>query len=385
MGSQFAAEISIENFDNKRHFATFSPSLRRLLRAYHNSRRSDEDGLRLLQNYGQFVVTRGLFGGYFRARSVLSASAVAASRLSESSLKQCFEVAVSAEASGFGFSGSASAEVAGCDARAQSALRESKNSFMQDTQTTEFFGGKVSGGEFDVTPESAELLTQAKLYPRGKQLELRLLSDFFKADRVSPVEYAALGLEEEDFDKIHRSRERLTRRVLQSASGVLSRCDCPNGISTLNRFTLGRSVRDTRKSITCTCNEQVEPTPAGPVEVKVTIPGTSKTLTLCEVDLFDAEGRQIRMTNAAQSSTAFGGLAARAIDGNRSSRYFDGSCTHTALAQTNPSWTAELSSADASRVAKVVIQNRSDCCSERLFGVQVFIGGNRIDNVDVRA
>jgi len=34
-GSQFAAEtnINLKNFGNKRHFATFSPSLRHLLRA----------------------------------------------------------------------------------------------------------------------------------------------------------------------------------------------------------------------------------------------------------------------------------------------------------------------------------------------------------------
>ena len=68
--------------------------------------------------------------------------------------------------------------------------------------------------------------------------------------------------------------------------------------------------------------------------------------------------------NAVQSSTDFGGNATRAVDGDRTSNYKDGSITHTAESD-SPWWYVDLG--DAYRVEQVIIWNRlEDCCSERL-------------------
>uniref|UniRef100_A0A672L7K8 Si:ch73-359m17.2 n=1 Tax=Sinocyclocheilus grahami TaxID=75366 RepID=A0A672L7K8_SINGR len=60
-----------------------------------------------------------------------------------------------------------------------------------------------------------------------------------------------------------------------------------------------------------------------------------------------------------------GGVAERAVDGNRDADYGKGSCTHT-KAEFNPWW-------------RVAITNRGDCCKERLRGAQIRIG-NKLEN-----
>ena len=72
---------------------------------------------------------------------------------------------------------------------------------------------------------------------------------------------------------------------------------------------------------------------------------------------------------ASQSSTAFGGLASRAVDGNVDGNFADNSVTHTNL-DTYPWWQVDLG---ASRfIDEVEIANRTDCCSERLHDFFVF-------------
>jgi hypothetical protein len=76
---------------------------------------------------------------------------------------------------------------------------------------------------------------------------------------------------------------------------------------------------------------------------------------------------------ATQSSTGFGGLASRAIDGNTSGNYGDNSVTHT-NSDTNAFW--EVNLGDDFVVDEIILFNRTDCCGERLanFRVSLFDG-----------
>lgn len=70
-----------------------------------------------------------------------------------------------------------------------------------------------------------------------------------------------------------------------------------------------------------------------------------------------------RGKRATQSSTAFGGLAARAVDGNPNGAYGANSVSHT---NNEPGawWMVDLGA--EYRIDRVVIHNRTDCCAERL-------------------
>jgi hypothetical protein len=70
-----------------------------------------------------------------------------------------------------------------------------------------------------------------------------------------------------------------------------------------------------------------------------------------------------------QSSTGFGGLSSRAVDGNTDGNFFDNSVSHTNL-DSYPYWQVDLG---ASRfIDEVEIWNRTDCCSDRLHDFFVF-------------
>ncbi|MBU2951461.1 discoidin domain-containing protein, partial [Tamlana agarivorans] len=74
---------------------------------------------------------------------------------------------------------------------------------------------------------------------------------------------------------------------------------------------------------------------------------------------------------ATQSSTANGGLASRAIDGNTNGAWNGGSVAHT-LAEDNAWWDLQLGA--ESTIEDIVIYNRTDaCCSDRLTDFTVLI------------
>ncbi|MEQ9304744.1 MAG: carbohydrate-binding protein, partial [Marinoscillum sp.] len=77
---------------------------------------------------------------------------------------------------------------------------------------------------------------------------------------------------------------------------------------------------------------------------------------------------------ATQSSTAYSGEASRAIDGNTSGNWSDGSVTHTAADTSNPWWEVDLGG--TFDIDHIDIYNRTNCCSERLsnFTVSVIDG-----------
>jgi hypothetical protein len=92
--------------------------------------------------------------------------------------------------------------------------------------------------------------------------------------------------------------------------------------------------------------------------VRVELPGDGKILSLAEVQVFSGGANVARAGKARQSSTDFGGEAARAIDGNTDGDYYrSNSVTHT-LTESNPWWEVKL--AEARPIDQVVLWNRTD-------------------------
>ncbi len=76
--------------------------------------------------------------------------------------------------------------------------------------------------------------------------------------------------------------------------------------------------------------------------VRIELPGKQRTLTLAEVEVFSDGKNVARNGTASQSSTSNGGVAARAIDGNKSGSYGDDGQTHSAEGSDNPWWEVDL-------------------------------------------
>jgi putative heme-binding domain-containing protein len=92
--------------------------------------------------------------------------------------------------------------------------------------------------------------------------------------------------------------------------------------------------------------------------VRIELPGKKKILTLAEVEVY-SDGRNVaRQGKASQSSTAHGGDASRAIDGNKSGNFGSGGQTHTAETSTNPWWEVDLGAEHP--IESIVIYNRTD-------------------------
>lgn len=81
-----------------------------------------------------------------------------------------------------------------------------------------------------------------------------------------------------------------------------------------------------------------------------------------------------------QSSVAYSGFAARAIDGNTNGDYTRNSVTHTAT-EVEP-W-LELNFGNSAEIDGLAIWNRTDCCAERLDNVSIFISNNPFTSTDM--
>jgi hypothetical protein len=119
-------------------------------------------------------------------------------------------------------------------------------------------------------------------------------------------------------------------------------------------------------------SNQVRPTLATGRFVRVELLGEDRILQLAEVEVFAADSGEALHTKgtASQSSTAFEGDAARAIDGNTNARYQEGSVSHTGT-QAAPWWEVDLGNAFS--IGLVRIWNRGDCCGDRLQGGRLTI------------
>lgn len=92
--------------------------------------------------------------------------------------------------------------------------------------------------------------------------------------------------------------------------------------------------------------------------VRVSLPGKGRTLTIAEVQIFSG-GRNIAPSGiASQSSTVYGAVAQRAVDGNASPKFEDNSMSHTMEDQENAWWEIDLGGVYP--LESIVIWNRSE-------------------------
>jgi len=82
------------------------------------------------------------------------------------------------------------------------------------------------------------------------------------------------------------------------------------------------------------------------------------TLTLAEVEVLSGDANIARSGQASQSTTSNGGVAARAIDGNKSGLFGDGGQTHSEEADRKPWWEVDLGSEQP--IESVVVYNRNE-------------------------
>ena len=92
--------------------------------------------------------------------------------------------------------------------------------------------------------------------------------------------------------------------------------------------------------------------------VRIELPGKQRTLTLAEVEIYSVAMNIADWGKAKQSSTAHGGTANKAIDGNKSGNFSDGGQTHTKEGTDDPWWEVDIGK--EVRVDKIVIYNRTD-------------------------
>ncbi len=101
--------------------------------------------------------------------------------------------------------------------------------------------------------------------------------------------------------------------------------------------------------------------------VRIELPGKKKTLTLAEVEVYSGGVNVARKGKATQKTTASGGEAKRAIDGNKSGVYNDGGQTHTEENGDSPWWEVDLGK--ELPIESIVIYNRTEGdLSKRLEG-----------------
>ncbi|WP_231603498.1 DUF1553 domain-containing protein [Neorhodopirellula pilleata] len=107
--------------------------------------------------------------------------------------------------------------------------------------------------------------------------------------------------------------------------------------------------------------------------VRIELPGAGRFLHVAEVEVFH-EGTNVALQGkASQSSTAFGGPAERAIDGNTDGNFQANSVTHTGQ-ETNP-W-LEIDLHQWQPIDRVVVWNRTDdggAIKERIAGYRVVL------------
>ncbi|MFT7677861.1 MAG: hypothetical protein ACI8QC_001847 [Planctomycetota bacterium] len=117
------------------------------------------------------------------------------------------------------------------------------------------------------------------------------------------------------------------------------------------------------------------PAGSGPLlatELRISLPGKGRILSLAEVELLDPEGRLILGGEASQSSEGFGGKVEYARDGNRSGNFDERSVTHTAI-EAEPWWSLRFE--EAQRLAGVRLWNRTGGLESRLKDAVVEVFG----------
>ncbi|KAI7807132.1 hypothetical protein IRJ41_022740, partial [Triplophysa rosa] len=105
--------------------------------------------------------------------------------------------------------------------------------------------------------------------------------------------------------------------------------------------------------------------------VNVVIPGVNRVLTLCELEVY---GENVALRGVATQNVPYEhNIASNAIDGNKDSNYFHGSCSCT-KEFLNPWWRLDLPRNH--KVFSVAITNRGDAFS----GAEIRIGNSLNNN-----
>merc|ERR1719471_319527 len=76
-----------------------------------------------------------------------------------------------------------------------------------------------------------------------------------------------------------------------------------------------------------------------------------------------------------QSSTCYGGVSSRAVDGDASSNYGKSSCTHTCYNRGHAWWEVDLG--QTYMIETVRVTNRGDCCGARLRKFSIIADGTQ--------
>jgi MAC/Perforin domain. len=224
-GVKRVAEVQLVNFESKRHFVTFKSEFVHLLRTYKDTGFSKETAQEIFNEYGMFIVTRGLFGGYIQYRTTATEQDLNEMFSSDEDSRKCFEASVSGKASGFGFSGSFEVGDGKCTEEAASKMQGLQQAYADETSEEVVVGGIESGGEFKVPPELSTLLTKKELYPPNDHgIQLRILSDFLKPEVISPLEVRRYLLTEKDFGEIQQNLEMHILEELERIADVIKGC-----------------------------------------------------------------------------------------------------------------------------------------------------------------
>ena len=92
--------------------------------------------------------------------------------------------------------------------------------------------------------------------------------------------------------------------------------------------------------------------------VRIELPGKQKTLTIAEVEVLSDAKNVARQGKATQSTTAHGGDANKAIDGNTDGTFAKGGQTHSQEGSQNPWWEVDLGANYP--IDSIVVWNRTD-------------------------
>ncbi len=111
--------------------------------------------------------------------------------------------------------------------------------------------------------------------------------------------------------------------------------------------------------------------------VRVELSGPKRTLSLAEVEVYSGGQNVALNQKTSQISTAHGGTAQRAVDGNRESDFHKGSVTHTQQNIADPWWEVDLGR--PVKIDKVVLVNR-DALQSRLdhFTFKILDGNRKV-------
>ncbi|HEX4130109.1 MAG TPA: PVC-type heme-binding CxxCH protein [Pirellulales bacterium] len=101
----------------------------------------------------------------------------------------------------------------------------------------------------------------------------------------------------------------------------------------------------------------VKPAPIEGRYVRIELPGDA-TLTLAEVEVYSHGKNIARKGKASQKNTSHGGIASRAIDGNKDGTFGAGGQTHTEESTNKPWW--ELDLGEDREIDSIVIYNRTE-------------------------